>query len=123
VLFVGDHIVTTTHPFMAAAVSKAWLDALTWLRRDRFEGYRVVPGRGAVTKPEASHAVSDYVRAARRRVHGLFRSGRPRSDAADLVEGLLPLFPIRNGDRDEIERRIRVGLEHISDEFKSGDGE
>jgi cyclase len=122
-IFVGDHIVSITHPYMADAVSKAWLEALTWLRRDRFKGYRVVPGRGAVTKPEASHPVSDYVRAARRRVQGIFSSGRPRADTATLVEGLLPHFPIRNGDREEIERRIRTGLEHIYDEFKSGSDE
>jgi cyclase len=118
VLFVGDHLVTNTHPFMAASDSKAWLDALTWLRRDRFDGYKVVPGRGGVTKPGNSHVVSDYVRTARRRVQGLFRSGRPRADTASLVEGLLPQFPIRNGDRDEILRRIRAGLEHIYDEHK-----
>lgn len=119
VLFVGDHIVTTTHPYMADAASKEWLDALTWLRRGRFDGHKIVPGRGAVTKPETSHAVSDYVRAARRRVQGLFRSGRPRADTATLVEGFLPEFPIRNGDREEIEQRIRAGLEHIYDEIKA----
>jgi glyoxylase-like metal-dependent hydrolase (beta-lactamase superfamily II) len=122
VLFVGDHVVTTTHPFMADAVSKAWLDALTWLRRGRFDGYKIVPGRGAVTKPEPSHAVPDYVRSARRRVQGLFRSGRPRADTATLVDGLISEFPIRNGDREEIGRRIRAGLEHIYDEIKAGDG-
>jgi len=123
VIFVGDHIVTNTHPFMADSVSKAWLDALTWLRRGRFDGYKVVPGRGGVTKAENSHVVSDYVRTARRRVQGLYRSGRPRADTVSLVEGLLPQFPIRNGDRDEILRRIRAGLEHIYDEHKTGGDE
>jgi hypothetical protein len=40
-----------------------------------------------------------------------------------LIEGLISEFPIRNGNREEIERRIRTGLEHIYDEVKAGDGE
>ena len=123
VLFVGDHVVTNTHPFLADAVSKAWLEALNWLRRDRFEGFRIVPGRGGVTKSATSIKVSNYVGAARRRVRGKFRSGRPRSELVTLVDGLLPDFPYDRGNRSRIERRIRSGLEHIYDEMKLEESE
>lgn len=123
IVFVGDHVVTTTHPFMAEAVSKAWLDALTWLRRDRWKGYKIVPGRGSVTKADTSRQVSDYVRLARRRVQTLLRAGRPRGDTAELVGSLISEYPARDGDREEVERRIRAGLERIYDEMKAGDDE
>lgn len=124
ILFVGDHIVTNTHPYLIDTQSGLWLDALNFLRRTpRYKDYAIVPGRGSITDVEASKPVSDYVATARRKVRSVFRAGRPRADTLEAVKEMLPLFPVRVTERKEIERRIRSGLERIFDEMKAGNEE
>jgi glyoxylase-like metal-dependent hydrolase (beta-lactamase superfamily II) len=121
VVFVGDTIVVSEHPYMDHCVSKAWLDVLVDLRRERFAGWRIVPGRGPVTDQAATGPVSEYVRLARRRVWSLYRASQPRTEVAGLVPEFLPMFPVRQERRDETEHRIRAGLERIYDEYQAGE--
>jgi glyoxylase-like metal-dependent hydrolase (beta-lactamase superfamily II) len=120
IVFVGDSVVVGTHPYMAQAATKAWLESLTALRRARFAADVVVPGRGAVTDKGATVPVSDYVRLARRRVYSLYRAGRPRADTSSLIEEFMPLFPV-DGPCEEIQRRIKSGLDRIYEEYKAGE--
>jgi glyoxylase-like metal-dependent hydrolase (beta-lactamase superfamily II) len=123
VVFVGDTIVVNEHPYMDNCVSKAWLDALVDLRRERFAGWQIVPGRGSVTDRTASEPISEYVRLARRRVWSLYRAGQPRAEVAGLVPEFLPMFPVRQERRDEIKHRIWTGLERIYDEYQAEETE
>lgn len=118
IVFCGDSVVLDTHPSLAHANTKAWLDSLTALRRARFPADIVVPGRGPVTTKEATGPVSEYVRVARRRVYSLFRAGRPRADTSALVPEFMAMFPITE-PYEETQRRIKSGLDHIYEEYKA----
>jgi len=126
ILFTGDSVLTEQHPYISSACTKEWLENLTALRRARFPADVIVPGRGGLTTKGATEVVSNYLRLARRRVYSLYRLGRPRSDTATLVPELLEMFPYREADSESIQRRIKIGLDRIYEEFrlndKSGDG-
>jgi glyoxylase-like metal-dependent hydrolase (beta-lactamase superfamily II) len=122
VLFAGDTIVVGVHPYMEDCISKAWLDALNEIRR-RFEGWHIVPGRGPLTNISATEPVSEYVRVARRRVASLHRAGRPRSETASLLGELLEMFPVPQNQREAIQRRTKMGLDTIYDEYKASEDE
>lgn len=126
ILFTGDSVLTEQHPYISSTCTKEWLENLTALRRARFPADVIVPGRGALTTKGATEVVSNYLRLARRRVYGLYRLGRPRSDTSTLVPELLEMFPYHEADSDSIQRRIKLGLDRIYEEFrlseKSGDG-
>ncbi|MBN1285937.1 MAG: MBL fold metallo-hydrolase [Anaerolineae bacterium] len=122
IVFAGDSVVLNTHPFMAHAASKAWLDSLTTLRRARFAADVVVPGRGPLTDKEATNPMSEYIRTARRRVYNLYRLGRPRADTASLLPEFVEMFPVGENDSyEEIQRRVKSGLDHIYEEYKAAE--
>ncbi len=118
VIFTGDSVVIGQHPYMAQVQSKKWLNSLSVLRRPRFPAQVIVPGRGPVTDKESTRAISDFLRYVRRRVYRLYRTGRPRADIANLIPGLLGQFPILPGQNEEVQRRLKAGLERIYDEFR-----
>jgi glyoxylase-like metal-dependent hydrolase (beta-lactamase superfamily II) len=122
VLFTGDTVVKGVHPYMEDCVSKAWLEALGEMRR-RFEGWTLVPGRGPVTDVNATEPISEYVRIARRRIAGLHRAGRPRSEVASLVGEFLEMFAIPPNQREAVHRRTKAGLDVIYDEYKASEDE
>jgi hypothetical protein len=62
--------------------------------------------------------MSAYLRDVRSKVRALIRARRQKSDVASLVAAFLPRFPIPNGERERMQRRIRAGLEHVYDELK-----
>ncbi len=119
VLFTGDSVVLGTHPWLAEADTKAWLDSLAQLRRDRMRLEALVPGRGPVGDKSSADTIAAYLRLVRGRVRGLHQSGRPRSDTGSLVSELLRQFPINNESRERVQRRIKAGLDHVYDELKS----
>jgi glyoxylase-like metal-dependent hydrolase (beta-lactamase superfamily II) len=122
VYFVGDTLVVGRPPVMDATPdTKAWLDTLTKLRRSRFAGTTLVPGRGPLSDQSATHALSEYVRVARRRVRSLHRAARPRDEVAGLVNELLSIFALSESERDQFRRRIRNGLKHVYDELSPTD--
>ncbi len=67
--------------------------------------------------------MSVYVATARRLVSSYFRAGRPRAEVVELVDEMLPLFPVKVTERKVVERRIRAGLERIYDEFRNSESE
>jgi glyoxylase-like metal-dependent hydrolase (beta-lactamase superfamily II) len=121
ILFVGDSIVTSQHPYISSPCTKNWLDNLTVLRRSRFPADTIVPGRGPIVDKSATEPLSNYLRLVRRRVQSLYRAGRPRADTSALVPELLDLFPYHESELENIQRRIKVGLDRIYEEFKTND--
>ena len=118
VLFTGDLITLNVHPVMSEADSRLWLDRLAELRKPAFSAKRIVPGRGAVTRKVDTQLMSKYVRDVRIKVRGLIKARRPKTEVATLVPGFLSRFPISDGERERMQRRIRAGLEHVYDELK-----
>lgn len=117
-LFTGDSVVVDQHVYINCSCTKQWLESLTVLRRLRFPADVIVPGRGPLVDKGATEAVSNYLRLARRRVHSLYRAGRPRADTSTLVPELLEMFPYEEHDLERIQRRIKLGLDRIYEEFK-----
>ncbi len=126
ILFAGDSVIANQHPYISGACTKNWLDNLTALRRARFPADCIVPGRGEPTTKDATELLSNYLRLARRRVYSLYRLGRPRADTSTLVAELLEIFPFPETEGEHIQRRIKLGLDRIYEEFrlseKSNDG-
>lgn len=121
VLFAGDSVLADQHPYLTSPCTKDWLGNLTVLRRSRFAADHIVPGRGMLVDKRATEPLSSYLRTARRRVQSLYREGRPRADTATLVPELLDLFPYDPYEIEDIQRRIKTGLDRIYEEFKTND--
>lgn len=121
IIFTGDSVVIDEHPYMANAVSKAWLDSLTGLRRARFAADIIVPGRGPLSGKDATHPVSEYIRTARRRVYNLYRQGRPRADTSSLLPEFMEMFDVDEEEQDEVQRRVKTGLDRIYEEYKAAE--
>ena len=121
IVFTGDTVVIDQHPPLAEADSKSWLDILVHLRRERFKASVIVPGRGPLCDKTATAPISEYIRMARRRVHSLYRAGRPRADTTALIPEFLPAFPHADVPREWLQRQLKAGLDHIYDEFKQAD--
>jgi glyoxylase-like metal-dependent hydrolase (beta-lactamase superfamily II) len=118
VVFVGDLLTLDAHPVMSEANTRQWLDRLAELRKPGFPAKKIVPGRGRVTRKADTQVMSEYLRDVRSKVRALIKARRPKPEVATLVAGFLPRFPIANGERERIQRRIRAGLEHVYDEVK-----
>ena len=117
VLFAGDTVIVDEHPFLYAAPdTKVWLNTLRMLRRPRFSGTTIVPGRGSLCDPAASRPLSDYIALARRRMRSLHTSG-VRADTGTLVAEMLPLFPFPDDERELVARRIKAGLDRLYEEL------
>ena len=120
-VFTGDSLVVDQHPHITSLCTKLWLENLTNLRRARFAADIIVPGRGPITDKDATEPISYYLRLARRRVYSLYRAGRPRADTSTLGPELLELFPYDSGELENVQRRIKSGLDRIYEEFKLND--
>ncbi len=121
IVFVGDSVLADQHPHISSPSTKDWLESLTILRRSRFAADWIIPGRGPLVDKEATEPISNYLRLARRRVQSLYRAGRPRADTSILVPELLDLFPYDDSDPEQIQRRIKTGLDRIYEEIKAND--
>lgn len=121
ILFAGDSLSVDQHPYISGPYTKEWLDNLTELRRPRFAAERLVAGRGPAVDKSATEPLSNYLRLVRRRVHSLYRAGRPRADTAALVPELLTAFPYDPAESENIQRRIKSGLDRIYEEFKTNE--
>lgn len=123
IAFTGDSLAVDRHPYLSSGESKNWLNLLGDIRRGRYEGWTLVPGRDSVLKdPAQMEALAEYLRVARRRINSLCRAERPRSEVASIIPEMLELFPYARTHREEIQRRIKTGLEAIYDELRSQDG-
>jgi glyoxylase-like metal-dependent hydrolase (beta-lactamase superfamily II) len=118
VLFAGDLLTLNMHPAMSESNTQVWLERLTELRKPTFPATKIVPGRGPIARKASTQAMSKYLRDVRSRVRGLIAARRPKAEAVTLVTGFLPRFPIAEGERERVQRRIRAGLEHVYDEFE-----
>lgn len=121
VLFTGDTLVVGQHPPLLEARSKAWLEALVHLRRERVKADVIVPGRGPISDKSATEPLSFYLRRVRRRVQSLYKAGRPRADTTALIGEFIDMLPDGGAPRDWLQRQLKAGLDHIYDEFKAVD--
>ncbi|HEY4722729.1 MAG TPA: hypothetical protein VII92_12825, partial [Anaerolineae bacterium] len=119
VVFTGDLVTLSTHPFMSEADTVTWLDRLAELRDPNYSMTKIVPGRGSRYRRADSQKVSAYLTDMRDRVRALIRQHRGKIDATELMPEYLDRFPIPSGENERVQRRIRIGLERVSEEIKA----
>ncbi len=116
-LFTGDAVVTSRPPFLSQGNTKQWLEALTYLRKLRYDV--LIPGHGELTSAEATDHMSEYLRMVRRRVRAAYRSGLAKSDAARSLSHLIRYWPIPPFERPKADRRFRSGLGRVWNEIRA----
>ena len=94
VVFAGDLVTQSTHPFMSEATTAIWLERLAELRDPDYFATKIVPGRGGGYKRADTQKVIDYLTEMRTRVRQLMTERRGKFDAAELLPEFIDRFPI-----------------------------
>jgi len=116
-LFTGDAVVTNRPPFLSQGNTKEWLQALTYLRKLRYD--ILIPGHGELTGKEATENMSNYLRLVRRRVRSAYRSGLPKADTARSLSHLIRYWPIPPFEKPKADRRFKSGLGRVWNEVRA----
>jgi cyclase len=119
VLFMGDLLTVNYHPWMAEGDIAAWIKLLDQVQRKDFAAKVIVPGRGSPARKAALGPMAAYLNAMRTRVQALVRSRKLKAETAQLVPEFLARYPVAEDDRECVQRRIKVGLDHLYDTLKS----
>jgi cyclase len=115
-LFAGDVVVTNRPPFLSQGNTKEWLEALTYLRKLRYD--ILIPGHGELAGKEATENMSDYLRMVRRRVRAAYRSGLAKADTARSLSHLIREWPIPPFEKPKADRRFKSGLGRVWNEIR-----
>jgi cyclase len=116
-LFTGDAVITDRPPFLSQGDTKQWLQALTYLRKLRYD--LLIPGHGEPTSKEATENMSRYLRMVRRRVRSAYRSGLPKADTARSLSHLIRYWPIPPEEKPKADRRFKSGLGRVWNEVRA----
>jgi cyclase len=116
-LFAGDVVVTNRPPFLSQGNTKEWLEALTYLRKLRYD--ILIPGHGELTGKEATDNMSEYLRVVRRKVRSAYRSGLSKADTARSLSNLIRYWPIPPFEKPKADRRFKSGLGRVWNEIRS----
>lgn len=116
-LFTGDLVVTNRPPFLSQGNTKEWLQALTYLRKLRYD--ILIPGHGELTGKEATENMSEYLRMVRRKVRSAYRSGLPKADTARSLSHLIRYWPIPPFEKPKADRRFKSGLGRVWNEMRA----
>jgi cyclase len=116
-LFTGDLVITDRPPFLSQGNTKEWLQALTYLRKLRYDV--LIPGHGEPTGKEATERMSEYLRMVRRKVRSAYRSGLPKADTARSLSHLIRYWPIPPSEKPKADRRFKSGLGRVWNEMRA----
>jgi cyclase len=116
-LFTGDVVVTNRPPFLSQGNTKEWLQALTYLRKLRYD--ILIPGHGELTGKEATEKMSEYLRMVRRKVRSAYRAGLPKADTARSLSHLIRFWPIPPFEKPKADRRFKSGLGRVWNEVRA----
>jgi cyclase len=116
-LFTGDLVITDRPPFLSQGNTKQWLQALTYLRKLRYDV--LIPGHGEPTGKEATERMSEYLRMVRRKVRSAYRSGLPKADTARSLSHLIRYWPIPPSEKPKADRRFKSGLGRVWNEMRA----
>jgi cyclase len=116
-LFAGDVVVTNRPPFLSQGNTKEWLEALTYLRKLRYD--ILIPGHGELTGKEATENMSQYLRMVRRKVRSAYRSGLSKADTARSLSHLIRFWPIPSFEKPKADRRFKSGLGRVWNEIRA----
>lgn len=121
VIFAGDSLVVKTPPYLTSPFSKAWLEALAQLEQE-WNRAKIISGRSDLATIEDIVPLRAYLELARERVQALYENRRPLSEIASLISRLMDLYPPPHEyELDEVQQRIRTGLQFIYNEFREAE--
>jgi glyoxylase-like metal-dependent hydrolase (beta-lactamase superfamily II) len=116
-LFTGDAVITDRPPFLSQGSTKQWLQALSYLRKLRYDV--LIPGHGEPTSREATERMSNYLRLVRRKVRSAYHSGLSKSDTARSLSHLIRFWPIPPEEKPKADRRFKSGLGRVWNEVRA----
>jgi cyclase len=117
ILFAGDLVVTDRPPFLSQGNTKRWLEALTYLRKLRYDV--LVPGHGELTGKEATEKMSEFLRLVRRKVRSAHRAGLSKADTARSLRHLIRFWPIPAFEKPKADRRFKSSLSRVWNEMRA----
>jgi glyoxylase-like metal-dependent hydrolase (beta-lactamase superfamily II) len=118
VVFAGDVVTQSTHPFMSEANTALWLERLAELRETNYFATKIVPGRGRGYKRADTQKTASYLTDMRARVRQIMTERRGKFDASEFLPEFLDRFPVPDDEHERVLRRIRAGLERVYEELK-----
>ena len=116
-LFSGDVVVTNRPPFLSQGDTREWLQALTYLRKLRYD--ILIPGHGEPTGKEAPETMSEFLRMVRRKVRSAYRAGMSKADTARSLSHLIRYWPIPPFEKPKADRRFKSGLGRVWNEVRA----
>jgi glyoxylase-like metal-dependent hydrolase (beta-lactamase superfamily II) len=122
VLFAGDTLVVGTHPMLTVTDLHDWLAALERLRREpQFQNAIIVPGRGPLCGTSAVDPLVEYLLFACDKTRRIYHAGRSKTDLNGVAAELVSFYPVADGQRERVQRQIKLGLDELYDTFKAND--
>ncbi len=115
-VFAGDLVVTDRPPFLSQGDTREWLQALTYLRKLRYDV--LIPGHGELTGKEATEKMSDFLRTVRRKVRSAYKMGLGKADAARSLKHLIHYWPIPPFEKPKADRRFKSSLSRVWNEMR-----
>lgn len=116
-LFAGDAVVTDRPPFLSQGDTKKWLEALTYLRKLKYDV--LIPGHGELTGKEATEQMSEFLRMVRRRVRSAYQAGLSKGDTARSLKHLIHFWPIPPFEKPKADRRFKSSLNRVWNEIRA----
>jgi cyclase len=117
ILFAGDLVVTDRPPFLSQGNTQRWLQALTYLRKLRYDV--LIPGHGELTSKEATEKMSEFLRLVRRRVRSAHRAGLSKADTARSLRHLIRFWPVPAFEKPKADRRFKSSLSRVWNEMRA----
>ncbi len=117
ILFAGDVVVTNRPPFLSQGDTKEWLQALTYLRKLRYDV--LVPGHGELTGKQATEKMSEFLRMVRRQVRSAYRAGMSKADTSRSLSHLIHYWPIPPFEKPKADRRFKSSLGRVWNEMRA----
>ncbi|MGD8475464.1 MAG: MBL fold metallo-hydrolase [Anaerolineae bacterium] len=115
-IFAGDLVVTDRPPFLSQGDTLEWLQALTFLRKLRYD--ILIPGHGELTGKEATETMSEFLRVVRRKVRSAYRMGLSKADTARSLKHLIHHWPIPPFEKPKADRRFKSSLSRVWNEMR-----
>jgi glyoxylase-like metal-dependent hydrolase (beta-lactamase superfamily II) len=120
VLFAGDSVTTTGHPFLSESISTSWLANLQRLREWPNPIKTIVPGRGKLTNREGTEPISSYLQQMQTVMRSHIAEGKPREGTAVYVPEFMGQFPLNGLPPEWLRQQIKHSLDHVYDEIQLG---
>jgi cyclase len=115
-IFAGDLVVTDRPPFLSQGDTREWLQALTYLRKLRYD--ILIPGHGELTGKEATETMSEFLRIVRRKVRSAYKMGLSKADTARSLKHLIHHWPIPPFEKPKADRRFKSSLSRVWNEMR-----